>query len=443
MKTTISIKEIMLIAFPLILGSLGHNLIAATDTLFLGRFGPTELAAIGLVAPLYLMVTMVSLAFSRGAQIMIARRVGERQHGEVGGIAQNLLYFELIIALGFFVLLKYFNKPILAQFVDSPELLQLCSDYLYYRINGVFFGTVGISYIALYSGVGRTNVIIYNTLVLAGVNVILNYLLIFGNFGFPKMGIEGAGLSSAIAEGAATLVFIVYMFMDKHSKDYKLLQLAPFNSVSIKRQLKLSTPIAFQSFLGLGSWFMFFSILENLGKEVLAISSAARVLFSFFGVPSWGLGTATNTIVSNLVGQGRKDEVFPTLNKMMFLSLGLTTVFSLILIIAPSFSFSIITDKVDLSQGAIPLTVMVYFILLLSAMYTIYFNGIVGVGAIKASLTIEAIAVVLYVGFVYSVVEYLNGGLLFAWSSEFVFAGFILITSFFYIRSKHWYRIKI
>ena len=88
-----SFRAIISIAIPLIVGSLGHNIISMTDTIVLGRYGAnheTEYAAIGLMAPAYLLITMIGLAISRGGQILIARRVGEKRDRYVGRITQNM-----------------------------------------------------------------------------------------------------------------------------------------------------------------------------------------------------------------------------------------------------------------------------------------------------------------------------------------------------------------
>ena len=182
-KASTSYSTILSISIPLILGSLGHNLIAAADTLFLGRYQDTvAFAAIGLVAPFYLMITLVGLSFSRGGQIMIARRLGEERYDQIGVITRNMCTFILALAGVLYVAIKFFSPQILYWFVDDQTILQACADYLYYRIDGIVFGYVGLVAVALYSGVARTNVIIYNTVVLAVVNIGLNYCLIFGNF---------------------------------------------------------------------------------------------------------------------------------------------------------------------------------------------------------------------------------------------------------------------
>lgn len=436
-----SYKKILAISFPLIIGSLGYNIVAATDTLFIGRSGDTiSLAAIGLVAPFYLMITLIGLSFSRGGQILIARRVGAKNWQAVGAITQNMLYFQLILAAGFYVILKFFGYEVLDIFVQNEEILKSCEGYLYYRVDGILFGYAGLTAIALYSGLGRTNVIIYNTIILAVVNVFLDYVLVFGYWGFPEMGIEGAGMASAISEFVAFITFVAYAFWDKFSKRYQLFNLPPIDWDSIKTQLKLSTPIALQSGVGLFSWFLFFSLIEKLGTESLAISSTVRVIYIFFSVSAWGLGSATSTIVSQLIGQEKQDEVFWTTTKIMWVSIIITAIPSLLLLVAPEYVMLVVTDNQKIIQASIPLLKMLFFIEIGIAAYTIYYNGIVGTGAISIGLIINIITSLIYVAYIYYMVIYTND-LLWVWSAEFVFSTAVLVLSMVYLKSNRWQRI--
>ena len=437
-----SYKKILSISFPLIIGSLGYNIVAATDTFFIGRAGnQVALAAMGLVSAFYLMITLIGLSFSRGGQILIARRIGEKKWREVGFITQNMLYFQLILAAVFYVLLKFFNYEILNLFINSPEVLTACEGYLFYRIDGIFFGYGGLTAIALYSGVGRTNIIIYNTLVLGVVNVALDYVLVFGYYGFPEMGIEGAGMASAIAEVVAFFTFVIYALWDKQSKRYKLFHLPRINWDLIKTQFTLSTPIALQSGVGLFSWFIFFSLIEKLGTEELAISSAIRVIYLLFSVAAWGFGSGTSTIVSQLIGSNRKNEVFWTTTKIMLVCVGITAIQGSLLLFAPEKVMLLVTDDLEIINASIDLIYMLFFIQLGVAAYTIFYNAIVGTGAISVGLSINVITAIIYISYIYYAVIY-KESLLMAWSSEFIFSVMVLSISSWYLFTNRWQKVR-
>jgi multidrug resistance protein, MATE family len=445
MKLRTSYKQILQISLPLIIASFGHSLIGATDTFFLGRSGNTTyLAAIGLVAPLYLVITMVSLALARGGQIMIARRVGENRLSSVGAIAQNMLYFELVFAAICFVLLYYGGEHILWFLIDSPELLDISIEYLNYRVFGIFFGCAGVTFISLYTGVARTGIIIVTSVIMALFNIVLNYLLIFGNYGFPEMGIGGAGLASAISEFFAFIAFLVFALLDKKSKDYHLLRLPKADFKEIFTQIKLSTPLALQNFLGMVSWVFFFGFIENIGEEEMAISSVIRVIYLFLGAIAWGFGSGTNTIISKLIGEIKLREVVPTLFRVSFVSVALTALFSLPLLLIPGWIVNAITDEVIIIDSTAKMMPMLFFILLGTAAYTIFYNGIIGTGDIRISLIITFIGAVLYVAFGAIFINVMHKNLFWAWSVEFIYSGFVLVMCLWYFfKTKRWFRVRV
>ncbi len=445
MKLATTYKEILQISLPLIVASFGHSLIGATDTFFLGRSGNTGyLAAIGLVAPLYFVITMVSLALARGGQIMIARRMGEGRFSSIGPIAQNMLYFELLFATFCFFVMYYGGEYMLWFLIDSQELLDVSIEYLNYRILGVFFGCAGVTFISLYTGVARTGIIIMTSVVMATVNIFLNYVLIFGYYGFPEMGMGGAGLASAISEFFALLAFVAFAFWDKESEKYHLLKLPKVNFKEIITQVRLSAPLALQNFFGMISWVLLFGFIENIGEEEMAISSVMRVVYLFLGAIAWGLGSGTNTIVSKLIGEIRLKEVVPTLFKIAWVSLGLTALFSLPLLLIPELIIGGITDDVAIIEGTVRMMPMLFFILLGVATYAIFYNGIIGTADINFSLVITFIGAVLYIAFAALFINVLHKNLQWAWSVEFIYSGFILISCMYYFfKTKRWFKVQL
>ena len=180
---------------------------------FLYYRSEADFASIGFIGVFYLVVAAIGYGFSRGGQIIIARRMGENRVGEVGRTFYAMLYFELGLAIVMFLFMQFGCYYFFQLIIDSPVIFAKSLEYLEYRSWGVFFSYVGVAIIALYTGVARTGFIIVDTLILAVVNIILNYALIFGKWGFPEMGIAGAGLASTIAEVIAFIVFVTYIFL--------------------------------------------------------------------------------------------------------------------------------------------------------------------------------------------------------------------------------------
>jgi MATE family multidrug resistance protein len=134
----------------------------------------------------------------------------------------------------------------------SPEVYKKSLEYIHYRSYGVFFSYGGVALISLYSGIARPRIILATTLLLAGVNLVLNYALIFGKFGLPEMGIGGSGLASSIAEGVAFVFFVVYMIFDKANRPLHIFSIPKPDWPMTMQQLRIALPIVAQAAVGQG-----------------------------------------------------------------------------------------------------------------------------------------------------------------------------------------------
>lgn len=437
-----SYKNIWGIAYPIMISSLAQNIINLTDTIFLGRVGQTELAAIGLVGIFFYSFVMIGLGFSKGAQIIIARRAGENNFVGIAQILWNVLYFQLIVALIMFLLLHFFGDFILAFFVNSTTILEASSSYLDYRNFSLFFSFTAFALISFYTGIGKTKIIIYATVILALSNIGLNYMLIFGKFGFPVMGISGAGLASSIAEACAGIFLLAFTFFGKTQQQFQFYKNYLLKTSLIKKMVNLSMPIVTQFLFGMGSWFLFFSCIEKLGEQALAISNIIKALYLFLAVPTMGLGSAGQTMISNLIGQQNQNMVQSTSIKIIWLSIICTMSFCVLILFFPEHLLSLITNDYTLIAASKPLLYLLIPILLFYTISSAIYYSVIGVGAIAVSLRIQILGVVGYLLFTYSAIFLMKGDLLMAWSAEFIYWSIIFICSIWYIRSNRWIQLK-
>lgn len=438
-----SYKQILTISAPIMLGSAAQNVITLTDGIFLGRVGEVELGAIGFVGVFYLIIASIGYGFSKGGQIMIARRLGEKNMDAIGRTTYSLLYFELFMAVGMFLFMQFGSYYFFAAFVNSDAIFYKSLDYIYYRSYGVFFSYLGVAIIAMYTGVARTNFIIFDTIILAITNVVLNYGLIFGAFGLPEMGIAGAALASTIAEMVAFGVFIIYIFFDKESHKYNLFRLPKINVEEIKTMLRISIPIVVQMVVALGSWFFFFSIVENLGERELAASNVLRMAYLVLSIPCWGFASGINTLVSNMIGQNRMDMVFPVITKTAKLCFGFTMFLTLPVIFFPDYVLAIFTPEQNILDVARPTLPVLVVILAMFSVGSIMFNGLAGTGATFSGLKIQVVCALVYLVSIYVIIEFLGGGLKLAWSSEILYWIAMIGMTLYYLKTKGWHGIKV
>lgn len=425
------------------IGSAVQNFITLTDTIFLGRVGEVELGAIGLVGVFYLMIASIGYSFSKAGQIMIARRVGSEELDKIGTIFYSMLTFALFLAFWLFLFMQFGSDYFFALFINDPEIYKACIAYLDYRSVGIFFSYAGVIILALYTGVARTQVIIYNALMLGVANTVLNYGLVFGMWGFPEMGIAGAALASTCAEILAFAVFIGYIILDKKNRPYRLFHMPVVDVAIIKAQLRLSMPIVLQSVVGMGSWFVFFIIIEHMGKTELAISNIMRAVYLLFMIPCWGFASSINTLSSTLIGQSKQDEVFAVTTKTAILSLGVTLFFAASMLYMPDVVLRVGTDNENLIQQSMRLTGVLTIILAFFSVGAIYFNGLVGTGATQKALVLQIFSVLVYLAYIYVSVHIFDCSLEVAWLAELVYWVVTLSTAVWYLRSDKWRHVDV
>jgi len=439
----IKYSRIWQVAYPIILGSIAQNLINFTDTAFLGRVGEIALGAGALGGLFYLAVIMLGLGFSTGAQIIIARRHGEGKHQDIGPIIDQSIYFLLPLALLVYFLLRYWSIDILRATVVSEAIFEETTIYMKYRAVGIFFAFGNMVFRAFYVGLQKTKVITYTTIVLAVVNIILDYTLIFGNFGAPQMGVAGAALASVIAEAAALLFFISFTFVKIKFSDYALFRFCKPNLKRLFAILKIAVPIMMQQFISLSVWFVFFLFIEKLGEAALAVSNIIRSVYVILMIPIWGFATATNTLVSYLIGLKQYDNVLNLIYKIVGLCFAGVLLIVSLGILFPDLIMGVYTNDAQLIEMGIPVLKVVSVGALFLGIGFILFNGISGTGKTNVSLTIELIVLTIYLTYTYLVINVFGGNIMFAWTSEIVYGTLLSLFSFAYLKFGNWQKGNI
>ena len=315
--TVPSNREIWQIAAPIMLSLLAQNIVGVTDTAFLGRVGEIELGASAIGGVFYMILYMVAFGFTTGVQILVARRMGEKNYPAIGRIFDNSFYFVGLFSIVVTVAIYFFGTSFLRLVLSSEGIFQASSVFLKYRVLGLFFASSTLLFRSFYTGIAFTKYLSISGVIMAALNILLDYLLIFGHWGFPRLGIQGAGIASSISEAAALLFFIVITYENRRLKRYKLFKLVKPDFSIIRKTLDTSIFVMLQFVLSIGSWFVFFMIVEKMGERSLAVSNIIRSLYIFMMIPGWALGSVTSTLVSNAMGEGKPEKVMPVIFKIV------------------------------------------------------------------------------------------------------------------------------
>ena len=251
-------KEIWNVTYPIFLGLLAQNVINVTDTAFLGHVSEVALGASAMGGLLYICFYTVAFGFSVGSQILIARRNGEGNFHAIGPIMWQGSAFSLGMAVVLLGAMYLFAEPLIRLLITSDNVYHATYEFFIWRIWGFLFAFVNVMFRALYIGITQTKVLTMSAVVMAAVNVVLDYVLVFGKWGFPEMGVRGAALASVIAEASSLAFYLIYTYTKVDLHKYALHRFGRFDWNMVARILHISSFTMVQYFLSMAIWFVFF-----------------------------------------------------------------------------------------------------------------------------------------------------------------------------------------
>jgi putative MATE family efflux protein len=437
MKTTYTNKEIIQIATPVLISLVMEQMIGMTDTAFLGRVGEIELGASAIAGVYYIAIFMIAFGFSIGAQILIARRNGEQQYKEIGDIFYQGVYFLLILAAVMMSLSHIFSPMILKRLVSSEHIYNAAISFINWRVLGFFFSFTGVMFRAFFVGTTQTRTLTLNSVIMVLSNVLFNYVLIFGKFGFPALGIAGAAIGSSLAEMVSVIFFIIYTRYYIDYKKYGLNVLKSFRLPILKHILNVSLWTMIQNFFSLSTWFTFFLFMEHLGERPLAITNIIRNVSGVMFMITIAYASTCSSLISNLIGAGRSEYVPATIKQHIRIAYMFVLPLALIFSLFPHLIISIYTNIPDLIQESTSSLWVLCSAYLIMVPANIYFQAVSGTGNTRTALLLEFLALTFYMFYMTYIVLVVRNVPL-CWTSEHIYAIFILLFSYIYLKKGNW-----
>jgi putative MATE family efflux protein len=376
-------------------------------------------------------------------QVQMARRAGE---GDKTGLAHtftNGMILSVLFSLGMMVMSLWLAPLIFGLSLHNTTNVFLSVDFLYIRVWGLPFLMLTQLANAFYISIGKSKYLIYGSLMGTVANIVLDYLFIFGKLGFPKMGLEGAALASVLSEVLACAIMYGLFYFNSLYRPYPVQRYWKLDLTLAKRSLKVASPLIVQFLFSIGGWQIFFIYIEHLGTRELASSQILRSVFGIVSIGTWALASTCNTMVSNVIGQGKQRMVLPVITKIAKLSLLYVVILSVILLGFSDTFLTLYRDDPSLVAFAKPSLRVIVVATFLMALSTVMFNGVVGTGNTVINLVIEVTCVCTYLVYCYFVIERWRLPLHWAWGSEFVYWSSLLLTSFLYLKSGRWKGKKI
>jgi MATE family multidrug resistance protein len=443
LQVNISNKQVLGIALPITAAIIVPQINFITNNIFLGGLGQRALALAGITGVYYLIFAVVGHGLNNGLQALISRRAGENRIDAIGNLFSQGIRIAIVFSI-IGMLLTFFVAPVvLGWSLHDADSVRVCVRFLNIRIFGLPFLYIYQMRNALLVGTNQSKYLIIGTATEAVTNVFFDYSLIYGKFGMPNLGFDGAAYASIISEFAGLVVIFVVIRMNGITKQLQLFKNWAYDAANIKLILTQSYPLILQHTISIMSWEFFYILIEHHGQRDLAISNTMRNIFGFFGCFTWAFAATANTMVSNVIGQNLQHKVPELINRIMYWSVGFALMVCIFLNVFPHLFLSIYGQGEDFISAAIPVLRIVSSALVLMSISVVWMNAVTGTGNSKMNLMSEVAAITFYCIYVYIVLEKLNLPIVWGWASEGIYWTTIFIPSFWYMRSGRWKNKKI
>jgi len=411
-------KKILHVALPAIAGLSTQMVVSLVDSAMVGRLDDATYAlaamGIGVLATWALISFFSSLA--TGIHVVVARKYGEGDFIACGVTLNNSLL--LALSIGAFVAMAgvFFSYPIAHLFAADDIVGNYASEYLYYRFMGIPFFLISVSFRGFFFGISKTKIFMYSGVITNFLNIIFNYIFIYGEFGVQKMGLAGAGLGSTLATVFDGLFYTTIILLPSYRKRFQNLKHLIINKNIISAILKISLPVSFQNVFILIGFLSFVSITGIIGTlEQAATQAIISTLFISF-LPCFGFGIAVQTLVGNNLGAGKvqlaKIYGIETAKVATIYTIFLGFIFTII----PQYVLIIITNDQTIINTAVPALQVAGFAQVFYGVGVVLANGLQAAGRSFYVMMSEVITnLIIFVPLAYFLGVYLQLGLTVAW----------------------------
>ncbi len=437
-KVKTNLVQIIKLSLPIALSVLIPQINFATNTFFLQKLGENYIAANAVAGIFYLILSTVCFGFCNGMQVILSRRAGQGNKSGMLKVFSNGLQLGLLFCLFLMIASWYIAPIIFDNFIHNYNIKHLAKEFIAYRIWGLPFLFLQQASIQYLISIKKSKYILLGTIASTILNIALDYWLILGTESIPSMGMRGAAIASIGAEFLFMFLNFSLLFRKGWLKNLAKEVFAPINKTLCKEMIGLSAPIVLQYFFSIASWQLFFIFVEHLGSTELSISQILRSVFGIVGCTSWALASTSNAMVSNLIGQERKNEIIPLIKRICKLSLAASAVSSAVILYLPHVFLGMYGIQGDILLKALPALYMVICSNLLLSLSTIVFNSVLGIGNTKINLMIELAAISGYIIYCIFIIEKMRMPLVYAWGSEIVYWGIILVLSIYFLKKGKW-----
>jgi MATE family multidrug resistance protein len=436
-------REVLILAYPVILTQISMTAMGIVDSAMVGSIGATELGAVGFGGIWLWTFVCFFVGTTSGVQTFVSQREGAGDPRACGSWAWQGLY--AVVPMGALAtLILYFGAEAGVRLLGPSEALQpLASSYVSARSLGMVGILCATSFGSFFRGIGDTRTPLYVTLVANGVNVVLDYGLIFGKLGLPEMGVTGAGVATAIAEWTYGII-MAWAFLRPALRSRFATDAARAIPTNIRRLVRTGAPIGGQWWLEMISFSAFTTLVARMGDASMAASQAFVALLSISFMQAIGLSIAVSTLVGQYIGANQPQNAERAFRSGLKLAALLAGVIAVLFSTVPDHLVGIFTSDPEVIRLGRPLMIVGALFQFFDAFGIIADGALRGAGDTRWPFLVRLVlAWGVFVPMAYWVGIVMDGGLTWAWAAGAVHVLLLATTLVVRFRSGAWRHIVI
>ena len=436
-------REVWLLAYPIVVTMLSRTAMMFVDAAMVGRLGATELAAVGLAGVLTWTLFSFFQGFLGSVTTFVAQRYGAGNRRGITVAAWQGIY----LALGSYLIILVINQftaPAFALMKPSPEVQRLAGIYTQIRLYGGITTFISFGLASFLRGIGDTKTPMRIEIVANLVNLLFNYLLIFGKFGCPRLEVVGAAVATLIAGVVAAICYFAVFLSRKSNQAFQTRSHSRIDVPDLRRMLRIGLPMGVHNLMDMGSFTVFTALIGRMGDVALAANNAGITLISTSFMPLYGISMAATTLVGHYIGSSQVSYARRSGYTAIKLGVVYTFLVAIVFFAVPEFLISLVTPDPEV----IRLGTRVLFFAALFQLSDGF--GICASGALKgAGDTFFTMCVsigyawLLFLPLAYALGFWLGYGVPGAWCGATIYIILAGITFFLRFRSDRWERIRI
>ncbi len=300
-------QRILALALPIIGGMFSQNLLNIVDTAMVSFLGNPALAAVGLGGFVVFMCQALILGISTGVQTLAARKKGEGRIDRAAKILNTALLLVLVVAPLFSLVLIQLVESSYPFLNKDEAVIEQGVPYLELRLAAIVFVGMNFAFRGYWNALDLSRLYMTTLILMHACNIFLNYVLIFGHFGAPALGVTGAGLASAISMAVGTVIYF-YLGLTHAGKLGFMKGLATRQETG--SLIRISGPAGLQQLFFAAGFVVIFWIIGKIGTPELAAANVLITVTLFAILPGLGLGIACTTLVSQALGRKEPDDAY-------------------------------------------------------------------------------------------------------------------------------------